>query len=105
MQFSKLTGLKLDTVYLLSVFFSIGTTVATFALFGKVDEVILLFMAIDKCLERTSEASLTNLIDNLSVPAAFFEFKDFSSFSTSSEVTRILRQKSLSEKNWDLLLI
>ena len=58
-------------MYLLSIFLSIGTTVTTFALSGKVDEVIL-FMAIDKGFERTSEANLTNLFGNLSVPAAFF---------------------------------
>ena len=56
-QFNKLTGLKFDTVYLLSVFLSIGTTAVTFALSGKVDEVILLFMAIDKGFEKTSEAN------------------------------------------------
>ena len=32
-------------------------------------------MAIDKGFERTSEANLTNLIDNLSVPAAFLSLK------------------------------
>ena len=78
-------------MYLLSVFLSIGTTVAMFLLSGKVDKVILFFKAIDKGSERTSEANY------LSVPAAFFEFKDFNIFSTSSEVTKILREKSLSE--------
>ena len=78
-------------MYLLSVFLSIGTTVATFALSGKVDEVTLLFMAIEKGFERTSEANLTN-----------FEFKDFNIFSTSSEVTKILREKSLSENDLQL---
>ena len=101
-QFNKLTGLKFDTLHLLSVFLSTGTTVATFGLTGKVDEVMLLFMAIDKGFERTSEANLTNLIGNLSVPAAFFEFKDFNIFSTSSEVTKILREKSLSEKDLEI---
>ena len=38
----------------------------------------------------------------LSVPAAFFEFKDFHIFSTSSEVIRILGEKSLSEKDFEL---
>ena len=59
-------------------------------------------MAIDKGFERTSEANLTKLIGNLSVPAAFFEFKDFHIFSTSSEVIRILGEKSLSEKDLEL---
>ena len=89
-------------MYLLSVFLFIGTTVAIFALSGKVDEVILLFMAIDKGFERTSEVNLTTLIGNLSVPAAPFEFKDFNIFSTSSEVTKILREKSLSEQDLEL---
>ena len=101
-QFNKLTGLKFDTVYLSSIFLSIGTTEATFALSGKVNEVILLFMDIYKGFERTSEASLTNLIGNLSVAAAFFKFKDFNIFSTSSEVTKILREKSLSEQDLEL---
>ena len=78
-------------MYLLSFFLSIGTTVATFPLSRKVGKVVLLFMTIDKVFERTSESNLTNLIGNLSVPAAFFEFKDFNIFSTSSEVTRIIR--------------
>ena len=91
--FKKLTGLKLDTVYLLSVFLSMATTVATFSQSGKVDEVILLLVVIDKGFERISEANLTNLIGNLSIWAAFFEFKDFNLFSTSSEVTKILLEK------------
>ena len=62
-------------MYLSSIFLSMGTTVAPFALSGKVDEVILLHMAIDNGLE------------------------DFNIFSTSSEVTRILRQKSLWKKD------
>ena len=87
---------------LLSVFLSIGTLVATFALSGKVDEVILLFMAIDKGFERTLEANLTNLIGNLSAPASFFEFNYFNIFSNSSEVIKILREKSLSEQDFEL---
>ena len=70
-----------------------ATTVATFSQSGKVDEVILLLVAIDKGFERISEANLTNLIGNLSIRAAFFEFKDFNLFSTSSEVTKILLEK------------
>ena len=66
-------------MYLLSFFLSIGTTVAIFAPSGKVDEVMLLFMAIGKDFEKASEVNLTNLIGNLSVPATFFEFKDFNS--------------------------
>ena len=70
-----------------------ATTVATFSQSGKVDEVILLLVVIDKGFERISEANLTNLIGNLSIRAAFFEFKDFNLFSTSSEVTKILLEK------------
>ena len=40
-----LTGLKLDTTYLLSVFLSIGTTVVILALFGKVEVLRPLLMA------------------------------------------------------------
>ena len=89
-------------MYLLSAFLSIGTTVATFTLSGKVDEVILLFMAIDKGFERTLEANLTNLIGNLSAPASFFEFNYFNIFSNSSEVIKILREKLLSEQDFEL---
>ena len=67
-------------MYLLAVFLFIGTTVTTFALSVKLDEIIPLFMAIDKGFERTSDANLTNLIGNLSVPVAFFEFKDLNIF-------------------------
>ena len=87
-------------MYLLSVFLSIGTTIATFALSGKVEKVILLFMA--KGFERTLEANLTNLIGNLSVPASFSEFNYFNIFSNSSEVIKILREKSLSEQDFEL---
>ena len=62
----------------------------------------MLFMSIDKGFERTSEANLTNLIGNLSVPAAFLGFKDFKIFSTSSQVTKILREKSLSEQDFEI---
>ena len=89
-------------MYLSSVFLSIGTTVATFALSRRVDEVILLFMAIDKGFERTLEANLTNLIGNLSAPASFFEFNYFNIFSNSSEVIKILREKLLSEQDFEL---
>ena len=87
-------------MYLLSVFLSIGTTIATFALSGKVEKVILLFIA--KGFERTLEANLTNLIGNLSVPASFFEFNYFNIFSNSSEVIKILREKLLSEQDFEL---
>ena len=79
-QFNKLTGLKLDTVYLLSVFLSCGTTVSTFPMYRKVNEIILLFMTTDKGFERNPEANLTNLIGNLSMPAPFFRFKNFKNF-------------------------
>ena len=92
-------------MYLLSVFLSIGTTVATFTMSAKVDKVILLSMAIDKGFERTSKANLTNLIGYLSVPPTFFEFQDFSNFPASSQVTGILRDKSLQNKIWNIPLI
>ena len=88
-------------MYLLSVFLSIGTTVATFFVSGKVVEVILWFMTKDKGFERTWGANLTNLIGNLSVQAAF-KFKDFNIFSTSSEVTKLLREKSQWEQDLEL---
>ena len=72
------------------------------------DKVVLLFMAIHKGFERTSEANLTNLIGNLSVPAALLSLKILTFFLPSSEVTKILREKSPSEQdlelNYDLIL-
>ena len=65
-------------------------------------------MAIHKGFERTSEANLTNLIGNLSVPAALLSLKILTFFLPSSAVTKILREKSPSEQdlelNYDLIL-
>ena len=56
---------------------SIGTTVAILALFGKVEVLILLLMAIDSGSAKMSDASLTSLVGILSIPGAFLEFRDF----------------------------
>ena len=56
---------------------STGPKVTTLSLSGKVNEVILLIMAIDKAFENND---LTNFIGSLSVPAAFSEFKDLTFF-------------------------
>ena len=56
---------------------SIGTTVAILALFGKVEVLILLLMAIDSGSAKMSDANLTSLVGILSIPGAFLEFKDF----------------------------
>ena len=55
-----LTGLKLDTTYLLSVFLSIGTTVVILALFGKVAVLTPLLMAIDSGSAKMSDVNLTS---------------------------------------------
>ena len=52
---------------------SIGTTLAILALFGNVEILILLLMAIDSGLD----ANLTSLVGILSIPGAFLEFRDF----------------------------
>ena len=55
---------------------SIGTTVAILALFGKVEVLILLLMAIDSGSAKMSDANLTSLVGILSIPGAFLEFRD-----------------------------
>ena len=52
-----------------------GTTDAILALFGKVEVLMLLLMAVGSA--ETSEANLTSLIGILSIPGVFEEFKDF----------------------------
>ena len=69
--------MKLDVIYLSSIFLSIGTTAAILALFGKVEVLILLLMAIDSGSAKMSDASLTSLVGILSIPGAFLEFRDF----------------------------
>ena len=59
-------------------------------------------MAVDEGFQRTSEANRTNLISNLSLPVVLFELKDFNIFYTSFEVTEMLREKSLLEKDLKL---
>ena len=63
--------------YLSSVFLPIGTTVAILALFGKVEVLILLLMAIESSSAKMSDANLTNLLGILSIPGAFLELRDF----------------------------
>ena len=72
-----LARLKLDSIYLLSVFLSIGTTDAIFALFVKVEVLILLLMTMDSDSAKMSDANLTSLVGILSTPGAFLEFRDF----------------------------
>ena len=59
------------------MFLSIGTTNAILALLKKVEVLILLLMAIGICSAKMSDANLTSLVSILSVPEAFFEFRDF----------------------------
>ena len=56
---------------------SIGTTDAILALFGKVEVLILLLMAIGSGSAKMSDASLTDLVGILSIPGAFLEFRVF----------------------------
>ena len=51
-QFNRRTGRKLDISYLPSVFLSIGTTVATFAMSGNLDKAKLLLIAIANGVDR-----------------------------------------------------
>ena len=55
---------------------SIGTTVAILALFGEVEVLILLLMAIASISAKMSDANLTSLVGILSIPGAFLEFRD-----------------------------
>ena len=56
---------------------SIGTTVAILALFGKVEVLTPLLMAIDSGSAKMSDANLASLVGILSIPGAFLEFRDF----------------------------
>ena len=67
----------MDITCLSSVFLSTGTTVATLAFSGKVNEVIQLFKALENGLERKSDAKMMSFIGILSVPSALFASKDF----------------------------
>ena len=62
-------------------------------------------MAVDKGFERTSEANLTNVTGNLCVPTAFFEFKDFNSFSTSPKLLEYYERNHYHKKIWNSPLI
>ena len=75
--FHILSGLKLDITYLSSVFLSIGTTDAILAIFGKVEVLMLLLMAINSGSAKMSDAILTSLVGILSISGAFMEFRDF----------------------------
>ena len=81
-----------------------GTTVATFAQSGKVDEVILLLMAIGKGFERISEANLTNLIGNLSVRAAFLSLKILTFFLPHLKLLKFFERNHY-QKIWNSPLI
>ena len=75
-----LTGLKLDSTHLSSVFLLIGTTDAILALFlllGKLEVLILLLMAIGSGSAKVSDANLTGFVVILSIPDALLEFRDF----------------------------
>ena len=101
----KLIDLKLDTVYLLSVFLSVGTTVAIFTLSGNVEEVILFFMTVDKGFERTPEANLTNLIENLCVSAAFLSLNILTFFLLHLKLLEYCERSHYQNKIWNLPLI
>ena len=56
---------------------SLGTTDAILALLGKIEVLLPLLMAIDIGSAKISDANLTCLIRNLSIPRTFFEIKKF----------------------------
>ena len=56
---------------------STGTTDAILALFGKVEVLILLLMAIDSGSAKMSDANLTSLVGIFSIPGAFLELTFF----------------------------
>ena len=65
---------------------SIGTTDTILALFGKVEVLILLLMAIDSGSAKKSDVNLTSLVGILSIPGVFLEFRDFRMLLISSVV-------------------
>ena len=96
-QFNKLTGRKLHISYLSSVFLSIGMTVATLAMSGKLDEARLLLIAVTNGFNRKFDASFTSFVGILSVPDTFLVLRDFRIKFTSLEVTCLAEAKVLLE--------
>ena len=67
-QFNKLKGRKLDKSYsYLSVFLSIGMTVATLAMPGNIDEARLLLIAVANRVDRNFDGNVTSFVGILSV--------------------------------------
>ena len=69
-----------------SVFLSVGTTIAILALFGEVEVLILLLMAIDSDSAKTADANLRGLVSIFSIPGPFMELKDFGKVLVSLEI-------------------
>ena len=56
---------------------SIGTSDAILILFGKIQVLVLLLMAIDSGSDKTSDAKLTSSVGILSIPGAFLEISEW----------------------------
>ena len=80
-------------------------TDAILALLKKVEVLILLLMAIGICSAKMYDANLTSLVGILSVPEAFFEFRDFRVALISSGVTLESQLEEGIEMKLDCLLV
>ena len=86
----------MDIIFFLSVFLSIGKTVATLIISGKVHEVIQLFKAFETDFERKSGVKMVSFIGILSVLGDLFASKDFIVEFTLSGVTSSVEKDKIS---------
>ena len=85
--FNKLTGLKLEILFLSGFPLSNGTTVVTFMLSGNTLLSILKFMAVVSIGTKKLDAILMSLVGIVSVPTVFLVSISFRSLFTLSTVT------------------
>ena len=86
----------MDLIYLLSVFLSMGKTVATLAFSGKKHDVIQLFKAFETDFTRESDVKIMSVIGILCVLGALFACQDFIVEFTLSGVTSSVEKDKIS---------
>ena len=85
--FNKLTGLKLEILFLSGLPLSNGTTVVTFVLSGNTLLSILKFMAVVNIGAKKLDAVLMSLVGIVSIPTVFLVSSSFRSLFILSTVT------------------
>ena len=93
--FNKLTGLKLEILFLSGLPLSNGTTVAIFEFSGNTLFFILELMAVVSIGVKKLDAILMSLGGMVSIPTAFFVSISFRSFFTLSTVVGLKEKKYL----------